>query len=212
MTSVLAAATEDPLPAQLPRTVGHSVPAAALRDRRIAEWIRSHGISVTACDDSDLNLIRFHGIRPIQVVLRCGGSSKTLRRAVRLDVSRFIATTAPQLARLAECADSTRYVYLDDAAPLMLGDRRLRVAGLHTRVCDGDWTAAARTLVARSAVLQACGSTVKRIVLSGGPTELWLNVDSGPAAAIVAAVDEVVRTEAARWNVPRPAITMAALT
>ncbi|MGW0162627.1 hypothetical protein ACWDUN_25235 [Mycobacterium sp. NPDC003323] len=127
----------DPLPpARCAVSAGHSVPATGLADRRVAEWARGHGISVTAHDDRDLDLIRYHRIRPIQVVFRCGGAETALRRAVASAVSRFVVTSEPQLTRLAAWADGVRYLYLDDRAPLMLGDGRLRVMGLHSHVGD----------------------------------------------------------------------------
>jgi hypothetical protein len=211
MTSAVDAAIDDPLLPPVPRSAGHSVPAAALGDRRSALWVRAHGISVTACDDRDLDLVRFCGIRPRQVIVRCPTATATLRRACDLGVSRFVVTTGPQLARLAMCAERNHYVYLDDDAPLMLGDPKVKVIGLHTRVQDQDWCGAARKLVARSAVLLACGSRVRRIMLSGGPAELWMDVNSGGARQIMADVDAAVRAEAHHWHVPVPAVSMAAL-
>ncbi len=211
MTSAVDAPIDDPLLPPVPRNAGHSVPAAALCDRRTALWVRSHGVSVTACDDRDLDLVRFYGIRPRQVIVRCPPATATLHRACDLGVSRFVVTTGPQLARLAMCAQRTHYVYLDDDGPLMLGDPKVKVIGLHTRVDDQDWAGAARKLVARSAVLLACGSMVRRIMLSGGPVALWLDVNSDMARRIVADVDAAVRAEAEYWHVPAPAVSMAAL-
>ncbi|MDO3403614.1 hypothetical protein QWI29_26505 [Mycolicibacterium neoaurum] len=211
MTSAVDAAIDDPLPPSVPRNAGHSVPAAALRDRRTANWVRSHGISVTACDDRDLDLVRSYGIRSRQVIFRCPAAPATLRRADDLGVSRFVVTTGAQLTRLATCAGRNHYVYLDDDAPLMLGDPKVKVIGLHTRVDDQDWAGSARKLVARSAVLLACGSMVRRIMLSGGPVELWLDVNCDRARQIVADVDAAVRAEAEYWHVPAPAVSMAAL-
>ncbi len=119
------------------------------------------------------------------------------------------------MARIAESAPSTRYLYLDDQAPLMLGDKRLKVIGLHTEITDpenaAEWACAAQRLVGRSAVLKACGSTVKRIALSGGSTQLWLAPDASQASIIVAAVDRAVRDECQHWQLTRPAVTLAAL-
>lgn len=193
---------------------GHCIPAAALVDRGLADWARSHGVSVTARDDHDLDLVRYRQIRPIQVVFRCGAPSAPIHRAVALDVSRFIVDTAQQMARVAEDAHSTKYLYLTDQAPFMLGDRRLTVVGLHTEVDRADeaveWAAAARRLVRRATVLQACGSTVKRLALSGNTFDFWSR--SPEVAGIVAAVDHAVRTECGDRRLPPPAVTLAALT
>ncbi len=195
----------DPVIPQTVINVGHSVPAAALTDRRLAEWARAHGVSVTVCDDEGLNAVQRHRIRPFQVVCRCGPVTAISRRAVGLGVRRFIVDTAHQMARLDECAANTLYLYLDDRAPLMLGDRRLKVIGLHADVQDGgtgaDWATAARALVRRAAILQACGSSVQRIALSGGPTgglrEDWLR-----------ALDLSVWEECQEQRIPLPRVTV----
>lgn len=195
---------------------GCSIPAAALTDRALADWVRLHGVSVTARDDHDLDLVQYHNIRAVQVVYRCGPATAPIRRAVALGVSRFIVDTAQQMARVGECAHSTKYLYLNDQAPLMLGDRRLKVIGLHTEVNDAgnvaDWAAAATRLVDRAAILRACGSQVKRIALSGGSTQLWLDTHALESAAIVGAVDQAVLQACEHWQLPRPAVTLAALT
>lgn len=97
----------------------------------------------------------------------------------------------------------------------MLGDRRLKVIGLHADVGDAAatdrWATAAVGLVQRAAVLQACGATVKRIALSGGSTGLWLD-DHRRAEAIVTEVDHAVCQECDRSHLPRPVVTFAPLT
>lgn len=192
-----------------------TLPAAALADPSLANWVRAHGVSVTAHDDGDLNLVQRNHIRPFQVVCRCGPDGAVTRRAVGLGVRRFIVHSAHQMARLDDCADGRKYLYLDDHAPLMLGDRRLKVIGLHAGI-DGtgeptEWADAAAGLVRRAAILRACGSSVKRIALSGGSTGLWLD-DRDHAAAIVAAVDTAVCAACADHGLPRPVITLSALT
>lgn len=200
----------EPLPARHVAITTQSVPGAALTDRTLAQWVCAHGLSVIAGDDHDLDLIRYHRVRPIQVVLRCGPAAATIRRAVDLGVTRFIATTAQQLARLAQDAGSSRYIYLDEAAPLLVGDRRLKVVGLHTQVDGRDWGSATGRLVARARVLRDCGCTVKRLVLSGGSFRLWQHPQSNEAAAVLDDVDRAVRTECQRWRFPLPAVTLAA--
>ncbi|WP_193044768.1 hypothetical protein [Mycolicibacterium baixiangningiae] len=222
MTLALQTDEEPPSPtsrALTPRAfvnAGCSVPAAALTDRELAGWVRSRSVSVTARDDHDLDLVQYHNIRAVQVVYRCGTATTALRRAVALGVSRFVVSTPQHMARIAESAPSTRYLYLDDQAPLMLGDKRLKVIGLHTEVTDpesaAEWACAAQRLIGRSAVLKACGSTVKRIALSGGSTQLWLAPDASHASRIVGAVDQAVRDECQHWQLTRPAVTLAALT
>ena len=195
----------DPLIPQTAINVGHSVPALALTDRRLADWVRGHGVSVTVADDAGLDAVQRHHIRPFQVVCRCGPVSALSRRAVGLGVRRFIVQTAQQMARLDECAANTLYLYLDDRAPLMLGDRRLKVIGLHTDVDDGgtaaDWAGAARALVRRAATLRDCGSGVARIALTGGPASVF-------GDACVRAVDHAVCGECREQRMPLPRVTV----
>lgn len=184
---------------------GYGVPASALNDHALAAWVREHGITVTAHDDDELDVVQFNGIRPTQIVFRCGPATATIRRAVNLGVFRFIVRTEHQIARLSECAQRTRYVYLDDCSPLVLGNRRLKVIGLHGDVGDAgdalDWASTAERLLCRTALLKTCGSPVHRIMLSGGSTS--------QLTSVVTAVDEALREGCRRWQLARPAVTLA---
>lgn len=202
---------------QLTRSViagaGYGVPASALSDHALAAWVREQGITVTAHDDDELDLLRHNRIRPSQIVFRCGSSTACMRRAANLGVFRFIVRTEQHIARLGECAKRTLYVYLDDRTPLVLGDRRLKVVGLHSDVDDSlgavEWASAAERLLCRSALLKTCGSPIHRIMLSGGSTEIWLNDEAPQLTAIVNSVDDALRDGCERWQVARPAVTLA---
>jgi hypothetical protein len=192
---------------------GYGVPASALDDHALATWVRERGITVTAHDDDELDLLQFNRIRPTQIVFRCGPASGCIRRAVNLGIFRFIVHTEHQIARLGECAKRTEYIYLDDRSPLVLGDRRLKVVGLHSDVDDSagvlEWASAAERLLCRSALLKTCGSPIRRIMLSGGSSEIWLNDEAQQLTAIVSAVDDALRDGCERWQLARPAVTLA---
>lgn len=194
---------------------GYGVPAAALSDRSLAAWVRTHGVTVTAQGDDELDLLQYSGIRPTQVVFRCGPDIGSIRRAVNLGVFRFIVRTPPQIARLGECAQRTKYIYLDEQSPLVIADRRLKVIGLHSDVDDSagtvEWAAAAERLLCRSALLKTCGSPIKRMMLSGGSTDVWLNDLAPQLESIVHAVDDALREGCERWQLERPAVTLAPL-
>lgn len=194
---------------------GYGVPATALDDRSVATWVRTHGVTVTARDDDELDRVRYHGIRPTQVIFRCGSVSNSTRRAVNLGVFRFIVCTPPQIARLAECAERPKYVYLDEHSPLVLGDRRLKVIGLYGDVDDPggavEWASVAERLLCRTALLKTCGSPIRRIMLSGGSTDMWLNNQAPQLTSVVHAVDEALRDGCERWQLPRPAVTLSPL-
>jgi len=194
---------------------GYGVPAAALSDRSLAAWVRTHGVTVTAQGDDELDLLQYSGIRPTQVVYRCGPDIGSIRRAVNLGVFRFIVRTPPHIARLGECAQRTKYIYLDEQSPLVIADRRLKVIGLHSDVDDSagtvEWAAAAERLLCRSALLKTCGSPIKRMMLSGGSTDVWLNDRAPQLESIVHAVDDALREGCERWQLERPAVTLAPL-
>lgn len=194
---------------------GYGVPAAALEDRTVAGWVRFRGVTVTVQRDDELDLVRDSGIRINQVVFRCGTVTNSIRRAVNLGATRFIVGTVQQMAGLAQCAQRTKYVYLDEHSPLVLGDRRLTVIGLHTDLDDSggavEWASAAERLLCRTALLKTCGSPVKRIMLSGGSTDIWLHYDAPHLTSMVHAVDDALRDGCDRRQVARPAVTLAPL-
>ncbi|BCI53050.1 hypothetical protein NIIDNTM18_23280 [Mycolicibacterium litorale] len=195
---------------------GCGVPAAALADRALAAWVRDHGVTVTAHDDDELDLVRYHGLRPVQVVMRCGAATGAIGRAAGFGVSRFIVGTPQQMARLAESTPHTKYLYLDEHSPLVLGDRRLRVVGLHADVDDSggavEWAGAAERLLCRAVVLKTCGSPIRRISLSGGSSDIWMAGRTPHLASVVAAVDGALRDGCQRWRLDRPSVTLSPLT
>ncbi|MCV7422110.1 hypothetical protein H7K45_16285 [Mycobacterium yunnanensis] len=191
---------------------GCGVPAATLRDRELAAWVRVHGVTVTARDEEELDLVQFNGVRPTQVVFRCGVQTDSIRRAVNLGVFRFIVSTERHIGRLSEVAQRTKYVYLDDDAPLVLGNRRLKVIGLHGDVDDSggavEWASQAERLLCRSALLKTCGSPIHRIMLSGGSSDIWVKGHGAQLSSIVSAVDDALTEGCARWQLARPAVTL----
>ena len=137
---------------------GCGVPATALTDRTVAAWVRAHGVTVIAHGDDELDLVQYRGIRPTQIVFRASQASDAIRRAVNLGVFRFIVETGLQIARLGECAQRTKYLYLDEHSPLVLGNRRLKVIGLHSDVENAgdvmEWASATERLLCRTALLK----------------------------------------------------------
>ena len=63
-------------------------------------------------------------------------------------------------------------------------------------------------LLCRTPLLKTCGSPIHRIMLSGGPTDIWLNDEAPQLTAIVNAVDDALRDGCERWQVARPAVTL----
>lgn len=185
-------------------------------DPAVAQWVRTHGVTVTAHDDDELDLLRFHDVRPVQIVFRCDAHTAPIRRAAELGVARFIVTTGPQIIRLAEYVKHSTYVYLDGDSPVVLGDRSLKVVGLHSDVdaCGRprDWAGAATRLMSRMVQLNSLGSTIRRISLSGGSIDEWLQGGAPRLTSIMVEVDAAVRDVCARSQVVKPAVTLSALT
>jgi diaminopimelate decarboxylase len=196
--------------------VGCGLPVAALRDPSVAAWVRTHGITVFACGDDELGVVQASGMRPAQVVLRCGPVTETLRGAVALGVTQFIVSTDRHVDVLAACAqEKAMSVCLDDHGPVVIGERRLNVIGIHCDVDDSngalEWGAVAERLLCRIALMRTCGLPLTRISLAGGSATTWLAGGSQELTTIASAVDDALDEGCARWRLPRPAVTLAPL-
>ena len=192
--------------------VGFGVRANALGDHGLATWVRNSGVTVLAHDDDELDRVQLSGIRPNHIVFRCGAGTDGIRSAVHRGVFRFVVGTDSQIARLTQCAQRTKYVYLDNDAPAALCGRRVQVVGLHSDVDNSgdpdEWASATEKLLRRASVSTACESPVHRIVLSGGSTEQWMNCSVPYLTSVVLAVNAALREGCNRWNVPRPAVSV----
>jgi diaminopimelate decarboxylase len=193
---------------------GCGLPAGALRDPGVAAWVRAHGSGVSACTGEELELIDECGIRPRHVVLRCTGS-EIMTRATALGVARFIVSSDRHVNVLAAQTDRHVCVYLDESAPLVIGERRLEVIGMHTDIDDSagarGWGAATERLLCRMALMRTCGLSLTRISLAGGSAAVWLTGGAHDLTAAASAIDEALDEGCARWRLPRPAITVAPL-
>lgn len=191
---------------------GCGLPAAVLRDPAVAAWVRAHGVTVYADDGAELGLAGRCGVRPAEVVLRCGGTAESIVGALDLGVSRFLVSCEQHVAVLTACARHDTYVHVDDECPAVVGHGCLDVIGLHCQIAargPQDWGAAAERLLSRIAALRTDGSTLTRISLTGGPMAIWIDGDKAELKAIAAAVDEAIDEGCARWRLPRPSVTFA---
>ena len=195
--------------------VGCGLPAGVLRDPGLAAWVRTHGTTVNACGDDELTLIHAGGVPPAQVVLRCGHVTDTIRRALGLGVNRFIVSTERHIDVLAASGQQRVRIYLDDRGPVVVGERRLEVVGLHCDVDDSEgsleWGAAAERLLCRTALMKTCGLPLTRISLAGGSAATWLCGAMPQLTGVASAVDEALDEGCARWHLPRPAVALAPL-
>jgi hypothetical protein len=192
--------------------VGFGVRANALGDHGLATWVRNSGVTVLAHDDDELDRVQLSGIRPNHIVFRCGAGTDGIRSAVHRGVFRFVVGTDSQIARLTQCAQRTKYVYLDNDAPAALCGHRVQMVGLHSDVDNSgdpaEWASAAEKALRRTSVSTTCGSPVHRIILSGGSTEEWMNFSVPYLTSVVRSVDAALREGCTRWNLPRPAVSV----
>lgn len=182
---------------------GFAVSAAALDDPLTAAWVRAQGITVYAGGEGDLERVQRVGVRPVHVVFRCGGVTDAVRRAAGIGVRRFIASTPHHVDALSRCAPRRTYVYLDEPAPAVFGENRLRIIGLHidVDVSGGliEWGSAVERLLCRAALMKTCGLPVTRISLAGG---------SADPSRVATAVEEALDEGCLRWRLPRPVVTL----
>ncbi len=191
---------------------GCGLPATSLRDPSVAAWVRAHGVTVYAGDGDELAMTGLCGVRPKQVVLRCGGSAAPIVGALDLGVNRFVVSCERHVDVLMACARHDTYVHVDDECPAVVGEGCLDVIGLHCEVAASgplDWGAAAERLLGRIAQLRTDGSALTRISLTGGPVAAWIDGDKAELKAIAAAVDDAIDEGCARWRLPRPSVTFA---
>lgn len=191
---------------------GCGLPATVLSEPAVAAWVRAHGVTVYATDAGELELVRQCGVRPAQVVLRCGGTADRIVGALDLGVNRFVVSCEQHVDVLMTCAHDGTYVHIDDECPAVPGQGCLDVIGLHCHVGGSgpsDWGVATERLLGRIAKLRADGSALTRISLSGGPMAVWIDGDKAGLKAIAAAVDDAMDEGCARWRIPRPSVTFA---
>ncbi|MGK2853969.1 MAG: hypothetical protein ACSLE3_07705 [Microbacteriaceae bacterium] len=191
---------------------GCGLPAVVLSNPSVAAWVRAHGVTVYACGDAELELAGACGVRPSQMVLRCGGAAEPIRCAVALGVNRFVVSSDRHVDVLMGCAHHGTFVHVDDEGPEVTGQGCLDVIGLH---CDvhasgpSDWGVAAERLLGRIALMRTGGVALTRISLTGGPAAIWIEGDKPELRAIAAAVDDAIDEGCARWRLPRPTVTFA---
>lgn len=137
--------------------VDFTLPGAWLRDSLVAASIRDQGCAVTACGDDELDLAVASDVIPSDVVIRCASDSATIRRGASFGVMRYVVSTERHIAVLAENSAFAKHVYLEERGPVVLGERRLNILGMHCEVGDyrgpSEWAAAVERLLARASAI-----------------------------------------------------------
>lgn len=191
---------------------GCGLPAVVLTDPSVAAWVRAHGVTVYAGGDDELDLAGQCGVRPAQLVLRCGATAEPIVGALDLGVNRFVVSCEQHVDVLVACAHHDTYVHVDGECAAVVGEGCLDIIGLHCDVqASGplDWGAATGRLLGRIASMRGGGSALTRISLTGGPMGIWMDGDKAELRAIASAVDDAIDEGCARWRLPRPSVTFA---
>lgn len=194
------------------KTVGCGLPATTLTDPAVAACVCAHGLTVTVCGEQELMLAQTTGVRPRQVVLRCGGDPDMIRRAAGLGVARFVVSADRHVDVLADGPPPDRHIYLDELSPVIVGGRRVEVVGMHCEVgtspLPGQWGAAVDRLLGRLALMRERGPVLGRISLSGGSAGTWLGGHTRQLRRMAAEVEDALDDGCARWRLPRPAMVL----
>ena len=190
-----------------------ALPASWLRNPVVAQWFHGSGWAVVVCDDDELDLTRACGVDPGDVVMRCAETSATIRRGATSGVVRYIASTERHIDVLADCVAPAKHVYLDERGPIVLGERRLDVVGMHRDIGispdPAEWAAAAKGLLTRAASLRGCGLAMRGISLAGGSAQMWRSGGGPELRAVREAVEIALDGECARWRLRRPTVVLA---
>ncbi|MCV7063235.1 hypothetical protein [Mycolicibacterium vaccae] len=194
------------------KPVGCGLPATTLRDPAVAACVCARGLTVTVCGERELMLAQTTGVRPRQVVLRCGRDPAMIRRAVALGVARFVVSADRHVDLLAAGPPPDKHVFLDELSPVDVGSRRVEVVGMHcdigTSPAPGQWGAAVERLLGRLASMRGRGPLLGRISLSGGSSETWLGGHTPQLRRMAAEVEDALDDGCARWRLPRPAMVL----
>jgi len=181
-------------------------PVRALRMPGTAQWLREHGLGVSAGCDDDLARVIAAAVAPRRVVLHCNDlSARTIWHAVGLGVGQFIAGSREQIATLSACAERPQCVVLDvtdepdgDEVEAMLRLPNLQFCGLHSELDRIDAVEEMIAVMAQLRYRHGLLLTRLSVAVSGA--------DERPIEAIASQLDDTVEGGCARFRYPRPAL------
>lgn len=194
------------------------LPAAVLRFGAVGEWIQRQRLAVDVTTDGELAQAVVTGTEPGRIVIHPrDGIGEPTRRAVNVDVARFVVRSSHHVARVAAHSRGRRQVLVDAAADGVgalasdvLAHGKLDLVGLHCRLEDGDVVGAlalSRAIGEMSWIRRRYDVLLTQISLAnldvGQRCERWI------LRRVSDAISEVMEEACARHRFPRPALTLA---
>lgn len=194
------------------------LPAALLRFDPVRQWIQRERLAVDVTTDGELAQAVVAGTDPGRIVIHPrDGIGEPTRRAVNVDVARFVVRSSRHVARVAAHSRERRQVLVDAAADGVgalasdvLAHSELDLVGLHCRLEDGDVVGAltlSRAIAEMSWIRRRYDVLLTQISLAnldvGRRCERWI------VRRVSDAVSDVIDEACARHRFPRPALTLA---
>ena len=181
-------------------------PVRVLRTPGAAQWLRGHGLGLSANCDDDLARVITAGVAPRRVVLHCDDlPARTMWHAVGLGVGQYIVGSREQMSTLSACAERPQCVVLDvtdepdDAmVEAMLDQPNLEVSGLHSGLDRIDTVDEMIAVMAQLRYHRGTLLTRLSVAVSG--------TDERPIEAIAGQLDDTVEGGCARFRYPRPVV------
>jgi len=195
-----------------------SYPASLLRYAAVRDWIQRKRVAVHVSTGPGLALAVVAGTDPGRIVVHSReGIGELTRRAVSIEVARFVVNSSRHASRLAAHTRTQQQVLIDASAEDLgtiasdvLAHKELDLVGLHCRLEPGDVLGATtlnRVVDEMAWIRRRHGVLVTQISLAdldvGQRCERWI------LRRVTDAISEVIDDSCARHRFPRPAITLA---
>jgi hypothetical protein len=202
------------------RGAATSYPADALQLEAVAEWIRRIGATVDVVSSEELGGALSARIPARRLVMHCAdGMARAIRRAVSVEVGRFVVSSRQQISILAEHSQQIQRVLVDVTAqsagalaPAVLAHDQLDLIGLHCRVHETDDLSMAdsvrRMIGQMSRIGHEHGVVLSRVSLGDFDTTPWCR-RRGDLRRLADGIDSAIGDGCAQCRHLRPALTFS---
>lgn len=211
-----------------------AIPALALRNSVVANWLRGQTVAVDVRSSEDLGAALAAGVHPARVTAHAGGltANEILFCAANLGVNRLVVDSTDQVDLLASSAPQRRQGVLvamtdvneavdgaagdaDDAVGVILDCGRLDLIGLHCEIGsrEGDfisYPAAIGHMIATMAHIRDDHDIVLHALALGGGRAVPPGEWAVQLPKIASEIDESLDDACATLRFPRPVVTVSA--
>lgn len=198
--------------------VAVSYPAALLRHTTVRNWIRRQRSAVDVTTGPELAQAVLAGTDPGRIVVHSReGLGELTRRAVSIEVARFVVSSSRHASRLAAHTRTRQRILVDASADDVSGvasdvlaHKNLDLVGLHCGLETGDVVGAlvlSRAIGEMSWIRRRHGVLVTQISLAG--LDVGQHCERWVLRRVAGAISEVIDDACARHRFPRPALTLA---